>query len=338
MFFTIDRKLFSQSEVDILNLNKVWNVCIEQHTFYLSDFDELEAIEASDWYKNLSDSDKKLWEENFVKSVQMGDKSDKIKVSIGDTHTAFEAFQYLSSPLKIILENSQNDAHFINAIFRCFRKESKTIVKHIENRWIQFCMGGGSSIEQTVQSDMDSFNSDRFTKKSEEYLRCFVLLDSDKEHSAAPLKKSTNDLVKFLNGIGVTYHVLEKREMENYIPDIALDKVKNNRPFIEAYLRLSEDQKDYFDLEKGFPPDKNFNSLSTDLQNLYSTVDENDRVIFRQYDMKKFTSSGREDFKKEFPKLFSSECVDKTSLLARTSHQHNPNELKDIIQKIRDLL
>lgn len=337
MFFTIDSKLFSQGEVDIINLNKIWNVCTEQHTFYLSDFDALEAIEQSDWYKNLGDMDKKIWEENFVKSVQMGDKSDKIKVSIGNTHTAFEAFQYLNSPLKIILENSRNDAHFLKAIFRCFRQDTKTIVKHIENRWIQFDMGGGSSIKQVIQTDMDSFNSARFTKKSKDYLRCFVLLDSDKEYSTAPLKEGTNNLVEFLDEIGVAYHILEKREMENYIPDIAFGDVTENRPFIEAYLRLSAEQKDYIDLEKGFP-NKNFNSLSTELQEFFSSVNEHDRGIFRQNDMKKFTNSGQEDFKTECPKLFGLECINKASLVARTSHQNNPNELKDIIQKIRELL
>ncbi|MEZ9683882.1 hypothetical protein AB4453_04525 [Vibrio atlanticus] len=337
MFFTIAPQIFSQSNIDMHNLNKVWSVCTEQHTFYLSDFDALEAIEASDWHQGLSVADQKLLEESFVKSMEMNNGQDNVKVAIGDTHTAFEAFQYLNSPLKIILENSRNDAHFLQAIFRCFRQDTKKIKEHIDNRWIQFVMGGGSSIEQVIETEKDSFNAPSFTKDKSEYLRCFVLLDSDKTYSTEPLKDGLNNLVAFLDRNNVPFHILEKREMENYIPDIAFGDVTENRPYIEAYLRFTAEQKDYFDLEKGFR-NVNFDALPVELQTLFSTVDAQDKAIFRRNNMKNFTNSGREDFKTECPKLFNLECVDRASLISRTQYQQNPNELKEIIQKIRELL
>lgn len=326
--------MFETNDVDLRNLNKIWHVCTEQHTFYLDDFDELEAIEASDWYKSLGSIDQKLLEESFIKSMQMNDGYGKVKVVIGETHTAFEAFHYLNSPLKIILENNRNDAHFLHAIFRCFRKDARKIVEHYENRWIQLVMGGGSSIEQVIEAEKDSFGASGFTKHNREYLRFFVLLDSDKTYPTEPLKEGTANLIEFLERNNVAFHVLEKREMENYIPGVAFNGVTQNRSFIDAYLRLTEEQKDYFDLEKGFR-NVRFDDLPIEITNFFASVDAVDRDVFRRLDMTRFTESGRNDFKTECPKLFNSENIDKASLLERTEHQQNPNELKDIIQKIR---
>lgn len=337
MLFTIVQKLFLDDNIDTISLNQILSTCIYQHTFYLNNLDDLEGIQQSSWYNSLNEINKKIFEESFTNSIQREDLSNKIKVSIGNSHTALEAIHYLNSPLNIILENSHNDSHFLKKLFACFKSESKLINKHIENRWVRFIMGGGSSIKQVIETEMDSFNFEHFPKANMEYLRCFVLLDSDKEHIEAPLKTGTRNLIEFLTDNGVPYHILEKREMENYIPDIAFINTPNNRNFIDAYLRLSNKQKDYFDLEKGFN-NRSFDKLPKDLQDFYSTVNEQDRTIFRKNNMKKFTGKNEDNFKSECPKLFNLECVNKESLINRTRHQQNPNELKDIILKIRDLL
>lgn len=337
MFFTIDSELFSQDDVDLVNLTKTWTVCTEQHTFYQSKFDDVTATEESAWYKSLSDIDKKLWEESVARSLIMGDKYDIVKVSIGATHSAFEAYQYLTSPVKIVLENSRNDAHFLKAVFKGFRQEAKIISKHIENRWVQFAMGGGSSIVQALETEMESFNSALFEKENHEYLRCFVILDSDKRYPDEPLKQGTENIVAFLTAKNIPFHILEKREMENYIPEAAFEGVTKNRSFIDAYLRLTPEQKDYFDLEKGFP-ERNFDHLLPELKLLFETVSDEDKSIFRHSDLKRFTGSRDEDFKSECPKLFNSAHVTKATLMARTENQTTPDELKNIIQKIRELL
>ena len=45
---------------------------------------------------------------------------------------------------------------------------------------------------------------------------------------------------------------MEKREIENYLPNEVIETIENNNDFIQAYLRLNNLQKDYFDLEEGF--------------------------------------------------------------------------------------
>ena len=48
--------------------------------------------------------------------------------------------------------------------------------------------------------------------------------------------------------------------MENYIPNEVISTIENNDDYIQAYLRLSEEQKDFLDIENGFD-DKKFNRL-----------------------------------------------------------------------------
>ena len=83
--------------------------------------------------------------------------------------------------------------------------------------------------------------------------------------------------------------------MENYVPDIAFRDITHNVNFIEAYLRLSPEQKDYFDLENGFK-NVNFSGLSEEVQQLFESISEKDKETFRRCDMKKFTGSAREDY------------------------------------------
>jgi len=336
LFYTISKQLFD-AEFNVKHLNKIWHLCIDWHKFYQSDDDDIDATMDSSWFRQLSQSDQELYQLAVTDSIQIGDKTASIKVFIGLTHNAEEAFHYLSSPLKIILENSFNDAHFLKSIFKCFRQDAKQISQHIEDRKVVFGMGGGSSIEQVIRADMASFEGPAFPKENYKYLRCIVLLDSDKKYRNEELKVGLTNLTGFLEEHEICYHILEKREMENYLPEEVFSEIGENREFINAYLSLSSEQKDYFDLEKGFD-DINFGSLNENVQVLYSDLSPENKIILRKQTLEKFTGSDRSDFKSEFPKLFLSEKVTKAGFINRTKDQSNPNELKDIINKVRKLL
>jgi hypothetical protein len=336
LFYSISKQLFEVAP-DIKNLNKVWHSCIDWHKFYQSNDDDIEATMDSVWFNQLSQSDQELYRLAVTDSIQIGDRTGIVKVYIGLTHTAEEALHYLSSPLKIVIENSLNDAHFLKSIFKCFRQEAKQISSQIEDRRVIFAMGGGSTIEQVIRADMDSFEGSAFPQESHKYLRCLVLLDSDKKYRNEELKVGITNLVTFLDEHEICYHILEKREMENYLPKEAFSEIEANREFIDVYLSLNSEQKDFFDLEKGFD-DINFESLDKNIQELYSDLSPESKTILRKQNLKKFISSDRNDFKNEFPKLFLSEKVTSAGFISRTKHQSNPNELKDIIDKVRKLL
>ena len=336
MFYTISKQLFD-AELDIKHLNKIWHLCIDWHKFYQSDDDDIDATMDSAWFRQLSQSDQELYQLAVTDSIQIGNKTDCVKVFIGLTHTAEEAFHYLFSPLKIVIENSLNDAPFLKSIFKCFRQDAKQISKQIDDRRVIFEMGGGSSIEQVIRAEMASFDGPAFPQANHKYLRCFVLLDSDKKYSHEPLKVGLTNLVTFLEEHEVCYHILEKREMENYLPEEAFSEIEANRAFIDVYLSLNEEQKDFFDLEKGFD-DISFESLDENIQALYSDLSTESKNTIRKQTLDKFTGSERNDFKSEFPKLFLSEKVTRVGFINRTKDQSNPSELKDIINKVRKLL
>lgn len=333
MLFSFTKELFEADE-NIKLLNKIWYAHSENHRFFQSDIDDIEATEKSQWFQELNDTEKTVYQTAIAATVNGAGKKT---VDIGKEYTLEEAWHYLSEPVRIILENGVNDAPFLHSLFRCFRQDSKPIIKKIENRLLTFEMGGGSGIKHTLEGLMAGLNIDCLTKPSHEYLRSFVIIDSDKSYPNEELKQGAVNLINFLEEHKINYHVLEKREMENYLPNDVYDEVASNREFINAYLRLSPEQQDYFDLEKGLP-DINFDTLPNEIQALFEDVSLEDKKIFRKNDLKKFTGNKEDDFKSNFPELFHSVKVTKAKLIEKTKHQSDPQELKAIINKVRELL
>lgn len=323
-------------------LNKLFNVLEGRYDLDIEDY---EVVKESAWYKTEVYPTKTMKEMIDLMLVSTATKStnhNEITISSNKTNTNFfsleEAIKYLEQTFNIILENSNNDSIFLEILLKNFPKESLKIKKFKNERWLSYSMAGGDATDN-IETELKSFDSNIFTKEKYKYLRCFVLTDSDKLHENMPLKSDKQKLKDFLDKNEVKYHFLEKREMENYLPDEVFKELINyqdNKEYIEAYLRLSSDQKDFFDIEKGFDKDKNFNDLKPDeFRELFNKISDEDKKTFRKNDLKKINGK---NFKSEFPKLFSHEKVTKETLLKRTKHQKNPNELIDILKKIEELL
>jgi hypothetical protein len=331
MIFTILTDVFEDnSATNIKILDKIFLTTSDRHRLYLSDEDTISVLKNSDWYKELRNSYQKEIEEYIVSSAQSAKPKNVFPVISNIETSNFspeEALVILEKELKLILENSENDAFFIKSLMKNFKKKSKKINKHLSEGWLSFSMGGGSTIPNVIRSEKQWFenNKDKFPKESYVYLRCFVLIDSDKAYPNALIEAKQN-WIKFFKENHVQYHILAKREIENYMPDIVFDTIQNNREYIDAYLALSAIQKDYFDIEKGFN-NKNYKQLPLDIQDLYSAIPDRHKEILRKgLDMDKFKS--------EFPKLFLDERVNNENLQERCG----TNELQDILDKITDLL
>ncbi len=210
----------------------------------------------------------------------------------------------------------------------------------MENGWLQFENAGGcSNVENFINGKLQSFNN--LPKDNACYLRCFVLLDSDKTHPNAPLKGEFIKLKKFLEDNSISFHFLEKRCMENYLPDEVWADVKqtHDETWIDAYLNaLSPLQKDYLDIAKGFTKkDKTGQAitprqdLDIEMQQLFDNVsDANFDILDKGWQLP--------NFKKTFPELFKHHHTHKNTLIQRTAHQQNAKELEHIIEKIKQLL
>ncbi|KNZ68661.1 hypothetical protein Tfer_2752 [Thermincola ferriacetica] len=148
------------------------------------------------------------------------------------------AESFLGQPLKIVVENVESDALFITT---CLSKIAKIDPSDL---WIEFVHGGGSDIPKVLKN---------FAGK----VRVVCIIDCDKnspEEISADKKVFCKQLQKICDNFGYILHILNKREMENYIPDSALKKYLNatNRCCDDYdYFGLDDIQKDYFDMKKG---------------------------------------------------------------------------------------
>jgi hypothetical protein len=265
----------------------------------------------------------------------------KISSTFSDNKNIFtidEAIRYFIQPLSIVLENSKNDACFMNTIFKHFADDSKIKI-YLENNWIQFENAGGcDNMKNFLEGKKQSFNSLPKSDKSK-YLRCFVLIDSDKLHPTQPLKENKTSILQFLNSNSIPMHILRKRSIENYVPIEAIETLKTNPNYtlwIDAYKNLEECQKDYFSIENGLdkknPSVKDKKQINAETDNLFENilVEPLSNCVL----MKGIKSKGYGNFKENFPKLFENNVVTKENLSTRAGN----DELERIVSKINQLL
>lgn len=309
----------------LFNTVHLYNRC----NFYIN----IPEVQDSPLYRSLSSLDKEVINLHFTRQVTgTSIKADLIISHESDEYhfDLDEAIAYFHSPAYIVLENSLNDKYFVSSLIKNFPGKSKKIKLHLENRWISFLNAGGfNNIRNVIQEKLQTFEG--MPKASEKYFRCVVLADSD---SLFPgdINQSRMDLIEFLEAKGILYHILVKREMENYMPDEIIDSLPGNLDFKRIYRKLTPFQKDYLDLEGWFEKTK-FQNYPHGIQGLYDSLTEAEIEFL----MRKTIDFA--NFKSEFPKLFINEAVTQSNLKARVSHQgEHSGELETILEKINTLL
>jgi cob(I)alamin adenosyltransferase len=301
-------------------------------------FIDLSLVQNTASYLRLDNDDKAILEGYFDRFIQNSEKLPKFIVSgeNNDGYNLQESIRFLNQPVAIVIENSLNDAYFLKALIRLF-DESGNIQRHLDNNWLQFENAGGyTNIENFISAKLQMF--DKLLKANKYYLRCFVIMDSDKTYLRQKLDTKKRDIRTWLNTRSIPCHILEKRNIENYLPDKGFDLItdSNCQAWIRIYRNLNAVQRDFFNISQGITNKKKGSTqtranLELNVQNLYSTISENDFEILDK-------GLKMHNFKSEFPKLFEHLLITKVSLLERTSHQQNPNELQEIINKIAELL
>jgi hypothetical protein len=339
MTYSFSNDIFQNPNEKHLDLiDRIWHTSKDRHFLFIGDTENYNIIKDSEWYSYLRKSNKEEIDNQVVASFNIGRNKKKLLISNQET-TAFsliEAYEILHKPLTVILENMDYDRHFIDALVRSFKELGTKIKKYYDNGWLIYINGGGSNIVSVINGLKDRFekNKSDFPKESRTYLRTLIIIDSDKRfpinQEVADDKMTTLSIIKQNSD----YHVMLKREIENYLPDEIFNEISGNDNFKRAYLKLKPIQKDFFDLEKGLP-DKSFDQLEEELRNLYHDIDDVDKKTFRKESMQFFKIDGKKDnFKSRFPTLFESKNITRKNLEARA----NTNELEIILQKINDLL
>jgi hypothetical protein len=337
MRIEIKKDIFESN--DFKSLNYLVQICTYKGRYDL--FVDMSQVSGNILYQKLDEDDKEILENSFNSSIQSSFNSNIYVTTQSNNTNEFnmeEAIRYLIQPVSLILENSLNDAYFIQALVRCFPNTTK-IQKHLANNWLQFENAGGcDNIRNFIEGKLQSFNN--LSKPNYEYLRCFVLMDSDKKFQNQLLEGSQKITLRDLVRNNIAKHFLRKRCMENYLPDEVFDEIndRNCRNWISIYKTLSSEQKDFLNFSKGFSKKDNDGTpkvarinQSSEVRDLYINLSENDYNTLD--DGIQLTS-----FKDNFPKLFNNTKVTKENLLRRTSHQKRPRELQEILDKITKLL
>lgn len=359
----IDKSVFANAtnEANLMELSFLLHIIIykNRHELMLSD----DVILKSDSFSKLTQVEQDIIEKEITQTIMTSTINADCEVKSGgdveDIKKVFspsEAIIYLLQPLSIILENGLNDSHFIKAIFQLFDAKGE-LMRRTNEGWIRFENAGGcSNVHNFITSRIKTYGD------KQKFLNCYVLLDGDRRYPSDPEPdKKYNRLQSDLDNWKVGYHVLEKRSMENYMTDEAMNSFKNveNQGWIKAYLSLNAFQKDHFSIAEGFTKDINKEQKAKvrRKESLLTTKDLNRRKVsyvrgFLPIDEQKFyvnVSNGNflhlekglkmKYFKVIFPEKFGDNVVIyKKNMLERTRHQNDPLELQHIVDGIFALI
>ena len=295
----------------------------QKHRLYIKKKEDVDKIIDSKWFSDQVGSAKKPLLEEFIIKTFVDSETNSVPKKIVQLNIQDGSLQsltpLLSKPLYIVLENSESDGVFIRTLARVFKNKARKINRALESGWIILDNAGGTNMIIPRVTYLTRIN-----------VRVFVLTDSDKKYPACPLEGSIKEIKEYCETHNIAFHILNKREIENYIPLEALKTLSVSCDDLCAAIEsLKPEQADYYDLEKGFSnkslPQAHHKSLFDDL--LPGTFN----VLRNSFD-------GRGVHKNQLFPLFESDKTTRERLLEKCAHQEDPNELHKIIDSINEIL
>lgn len=256
-----------------------------------------------------------------------GNSEDRKKI-----FSPHEAVTYLKQPLIILLENDRYDGRFVRCVISQFG--NARVKTALRNNSIKMGLSGGCGNTRNTLDEV--YRSFSYRPK---FLRYFVVWDSDREYPGKEVTKYNTDIPTLVE-MNIKYHILYKREMENYLPEDAIKDLLRPclQSWFDAFCSLTAEQKDYYDIDHGFTyngtsyDSKNRSSLQPEIKTLFNSVSDTNFNILK-------CGFKVGNFKDRFSHVFEvSPYANKSTLLARTVHQPNPHELQDIVDTINQLL
>ncbi len=322
MWFELKKDLFSDSYLTDLR-KLIDDLCYKSKYNFFIDIEQIENDLIFDkFYKENNEIIARFYE-MFVTT----NPKDIIIISNNDgDFNLSEAIIFIEEKFELILENDMYDGEFVDCLLREFNEKSKKIIHFKENNWFKYQNAGGATgVINTIQQKINHFGNRKF-------LKCFVLVDSDLDYPQSENPKRKN-LIDFCKKNNIPFHILYKREIENYLSLDIFNEINPISLFVRIYNdKLDNNQRDFIDIEKGFRKSmKNLKINKKEAYNLFSNLIEDDFNNLRNG-----ISSEFENFKRDYAKLFKK--AKREGLLERTNHQTNPKELEEILEKITALL
>ena len=157
-----------------------------------------------------------------------------------------DAARLAEEPLVILVENRVSDGAFVERIVADL-DSSLSRLWRCRGEPIRFdSVGGAGQMPDEVR---------RRARKVRYRPRLVAIIDSDRKGPSDGESAMAHKLRGRCEALGVSCWILAKREAENYLPRILLDERPDAGPdharLVEAWDRLNDDQKDFFDMKKG---------------------------------------------------------------------------------------
>ena len=278
----------SSKTADVIKLHKLFGFAAEgRHVLIAASTDE-----ASRWLDTLDPPTRAIYQQALLLSIRSSStlsiNTATVRITATDTPANWDKFSatlnindalnLLQEPLGILLENANNDWHFLRRIIRS--SERVKLQRAIDARWAEPLHGGGSDLTQRIAE-----RARLVTKR----LRTFVLFDSDRRHPdelspdwapQAPeaCQGFTTEKVVTEAAIG-GYWRLNRRFIESYMPKQEMTQVAAlNIETVDAFFRLSRQEQWHFNIKKGFKDDAKVENAHR-AKNLFADVSPEDKEL-----------------------------------------------------------
>ncbi len=247
------------------------------HVWDLTDTLNADAIEASAWICDPGRQGNRL-RELLITSIQLGawtlaPHGRRVRVTAHpdapDELAPEHACRLADEPLVILVENRYSDGAFVERVVTELDKALLGVWRR-EGEPIRFdSVGGAGQMPQEV---------DGRTRGVPYRPRLVAIIDSDRKGPGDAESRSARALRNACEARDLPCWVLAKREAENYLPRVLLSERPNagdrHERLVETWDRLSDDQKDFFDMKHGLPEPS-----SAIEQDLFDELPDADREI-----------------------------------------------------------
>jgi hypothetical protein len=174
--------------------------------------------------------------------------------------------QFLNMPTVLLVENAQSDGEFIVAVASRLRPRLNRSLRS-DRQSVEIFQGGGIGELPREISRISGHYLQRRPKGLPS--RFLVVADSDAKRPGRPSRDAAL-VAEAARKSSVDCHILQKRSIENYIPNEALDGYAHKRPHLREAVNtiknLSGAARDHYPLKGGLPSDI---STSTEVESLY---------------------------------------------------------------------
>ncbi|AST69706.1 hypothetical protein BFG07_14095 [Kosakonia cowanii] len=221
LFFT---GMLSHRENHSLDVSNIQDL-LSNSNITPTEMEYLKRLVVASGYKNFSYQ---------ITVTVSNDKQNRIKAS--------QLNGILSRKAVLILENEFSDASFIEAVIKSQGK--KYLLESRNKSWEIKGAGGCGEIPKHIKSESIKMNG---------LNRVVVVHDSDRLNPTSAISEVQQKIIDTAKEQGVMCCTLQKREIENYIPDSLISSLDNAREIIiQHFETLSAEQKDYYDYKIGF--------------------------------------------------------------------------------------